>query len=75
MAITEKCFSHLTPVAGEWEKFATLTDTAMDKLDRFAEVYEEAIKTAIRQIVEKLRDHDIADMVMTKKKNFKSFPF
>ncbi|XP_063675046.1 glypican-1-like [Bolinopsis microptera] len=62
MAITSQCFSHLTAVAEDWEKFASLTDGAMDKLDNFAKVYEEALSTSIQKIVEKLRDPLTADM-------------
>ena len=63
MAITSQCFSHLTAVAGDWEKFASMTDGAMDKLDNFAKVYEVALSTSIKKIVEKLRDPLTADMV------------
>jgi len=62
MAITNQCFSHLTAVADNWEKFAKLTGTAMDKLDNFAKVYENALGTSIKKIVEKLRDTETADM-------------
>ena len=63
MAITEKCYSHLTAVADDWENYATLISTAMDKLDKFAKVYEYALSTSIKNIVDKLRDHETADMV------------
>ena len=63
MAIAEQCFSHLTAIANDWENFAKMTSDSMDKLDKFAKVYEDALTQSINKIVEKLRDHDTADMV------------
>lgn len=62
LAITEKCFSHLETVSESWEEYARLTELTMDRIDKFAKVYEHGLGYSINSIRKKLQDHDIADM-------------
>ena len=63
MEIAKKCFSHLTAVSDDWERFVGLISLALNKTDQFAKVYKDALSSSIRNIVTKLSDTETADMV------------